>query len=85
MGAAPRKLEWLLFALDAGTRYIAVSTLLHCRANRICCAVRNQQHVSSTLGQRQQQRQQAPKTAADAAAEAADSVDSAASVRENAL
>ena len=45
LGAAPRKLERLLFALDAGTRCIAVSTLLHCRANLICCAVGNQQHA----------------------------------------
>ena len=45
MGAAPRKLEGLLFALDAEMRCVQVSTLLRCPANLICCAVRNQQHA----------------------------------------
>ena len=45
MGVAPRKLEGLLFALNVAMRCIQVSTLLHCRANLICCAVRNQQHA----------------------------------------
>ena len=45
MGAAPRKLEGLLFALDAAMRCVQVSTLLRCPANLICCAVRNQQHA----------------------------------------
>ena len=45
MGAAPRKLEGLLFALDAVMRCVQVSTLLRCPANLICCAVGNQQHA----------------------------------------
>ena len=83
MGAAPRELEGLLFALDAETRCIAVSTLLHCRANLICCAVRNQQHAWTKAAAEAAGTENSTR----AATEAADNVyvDSASLVRESAL
>ena len=64
-------------------------TLLHCRANLICCDVRNQQHAwtKAAAEAAAEALEQAPKTTADTSAEAAlaGSVGSASLVRETAL